>query len=265
MTDPSAAFPILDEALLLSLPKANKAQDLERMYTSPNSEDWVTWNMMRALSRAPGSEWWPGVVAAARADAGPSERWDPLAGVPTVELWRTVAPPPAYEAASRERMATSHDLAWQERATNPRQVEGHTEVDLVFDGDDYLVFVEAKLHSDISPGTTYDPDRNQIVRNIDCLIEQAGDREPFFWMLVHDREPAWTYVQLVDKYRRSPAELHELLPHRDLPTLEAICETLALITWSDLLPLLSGTPDVADVAMELRRRISEPVAGAEGS
>ncbi len=215
MTETPDTFPILDEDLLLSLPKANKAQDLERMYTSPNSEDWVTWNMLRALQRTPGDGWWAEVIRAAEADAGGGERWNVLADAPKVDLWRTVPTPQRYESASRVRMSMSTNEDWRQRASNPRVVEGDTEVDLVFDGEDYLVFVEAKLHSDVSMSTTYDPDRNQVIRNIDCLLEQANGREPFFWMFVDDRDPTRQYMVLIESFRNDPEELHRALPHRD--------------------------------------------------
>ena len=256
VTDPSAAFPMLDEDLLLSLPKANKAQDLERMYTSPNSEDWVTWNMLRALQRKNDGEWWAAVVAAAEADAGRSGRWTSLDSVPTVELWRSVPTPPAYEKASRQRMASSDNSEWMERTSNPRAVEGSTEVDLVFDGTDYLVFVEAKLHSDVSPSTTYDPDRNQIVRNIDCLIEQAGDREPFFWMLVKDRAPYRAYSQLLAAYRSDPQLALNLLPHRDPDELRAVINSVAVITWEELFTSVPTDLIDEDILSELLRRSS---------
>ncbi|MCL1598886.1 MAG: hypothetical protein M3094_06860 [Actinomycetia bacterium] len=257
MTNTPRTYPILDEDLLLSMPKAQKPQDMERILTSPNSEDWVTWNLMRALQRSPGDDWWSGVVAAAEADARHSARWSVLEEPPTVELWRTVPSPSAYEAASRQRMATSENAEWRTRAENRRAVEGSTEVDLLFDGADYLVFVEAKLRSDISPSTTYDLDRNQIVRNIDCVIEEAGDREPFFWMLVRDRSTERLYMQVLDRYRVDPSELHRLLPHRDPAVLDAIIETIAVITWEDLLPFIPNSVGLSDTVAELTRRVSE--------
>ncbi len=256
MTNSAHRFPILDEDVLLSLPKAAKAKDMERMYTSPNSEDWVTWNLLRALQRAPDDRWWSGVVAAAVADAGRSGRWAALGEPPEVEQWRTVPSPPAYETASRRRMAASENDKWRTRAKNPRSVEGSTEVDLTFDGASFLSFVEAKLHSDVSPSTTYDPERNQIVRNIDCLIEETEDREPFFWMLVRDRSPERMYVRLVKRYRRDPAELHRLMPHRDPALLDALAETMALITWTDLLPLVPDLDELVEIRTELVRRAS---------
>ena len=255
MASPARRFPILDEELLMSLPKAQKQRDIDRMLTSHNSEDWVTWNLMRALARAPGEDWWPGVVSAAEADASRSFRWSVLEEAPDVDLWRTIQSPPAYETASRRRMAASDNAEWRKRTRIAKDVEGETEVDLVFDGDDYLVFVEAKLHSDVSPNTTYDPERNQIVRNIDCVIEQAGDRAAFFWMLVRDRSPERLYSQLVEQYRSDPSALHRLLPHRNPAVLGSIAEGLAVIEWRDLLPLIPDHGNVSGIAGEIERRV----------
>ena len=253
--DSTDRFPILDEELLLSLPKSAKTQDMDRIYKSPNSEDWVTWNILRALQRTKGSDWWEGVVAAAKADAGPSPRWASLQDPPSVDLWRTVESPPSYEIASRTRMRLSDKEDWRRRADNPRAVEGPTEVDLVFEGDDYLIFVEAKLHSDISTGTTYDPNRNQIARNIDCLIEQARGREPFFWMFVADRLPTRGYANLIALYRSNPEELHQLLPHRDPGLIDRILENVAVVTWDDLVPLIRDDDQTHQVLGEIRRRL----------
>jgi hypothetical protein len=53
-------------------------------------------------------------------------------------------------------------------------VEGNSEIDVVIESTSLLIDVEAKLDSDISMRTTYDPSRNQIVRNIDCVMEAAA-------------------------------------------------------------------------------------------
>jgi hypothetical protein len=252
-------FPMLDDDVLQSLPKARKPQDMERIYTSPNSEDWVTWNMLRALQRSNADAWWTAVVAAAAADAMSTD-WGPLSTPPRVDWWRTVSTPAEYEQASRARMATSDNDEWRTRAENPRSVEGDTEVDLVFEGDDYVIFVEAKLDSDISMSTTYDDERNQIVRNIDCVIEEAAGREPFFWMFVHDRLPTREYEKKLASYREDPSRLHRVLPHRDPAVLDQVVSGMAVIQWSELLDLVADGAEVADVVVELHRRIAEPAS-----
>jgi len=45
--------------------------------------------------------------------------------------------------------------------------EGFTEVDTVIEFQDYVIFVESKYLSEESKGTTYEKDRNQLIRNLD--------------------------------------------------------------------------------------------------
>jgi hypothetical protein len=83
-------------------------------------------------------------------------------------------------------MRESTNKAWVERSQDPRPVEGDSEIDVILQNSVLVVFAEAKLGSDISSSTTYDPHRNQIVRNIDCVLDWANGRAPLFWMLVRD-------------------------------------------------------------------------------
>jgi hypothetical protein len=155
-------------------------------------------------------------------------------------------------------MLASGNPEWASRATIPEPVEGSSEIDIVVEHDQFLVYVEAKLGSDISMGTTYDPQRNQIIRNIDCLIESAGDRTPIFWMLVRDEEPTRGYVQLMNNYGNDPRLLIRDLPHRDAETLKRIARNLTILLWSDFKELVCGPgsdPVKAAVKRELERRI----------
>lgn len=256
MQTPSDSFPLVDGDLLLQLPKAGKTQDIHRILHSPRSEDWVTWNVMRLLQRRDKGSWWPELADLARTRAPGLEASIAAGSAPAIDLWRLVPPPPAYERASRLRMSASDNAVWRERAADPKPVEGNTEVDCLLEGDNLLVYVEAKLHSDVSDRTKYDPGRNQIVRNIDCVIEQAGNRRPCFWMIVRDRLPALRFMQLVDGYRDDQTTLAKALPHRSPAVLSAVIDRLAVMEWRELLPLLPHTTDFADVLAELRRRVA---------
>ena len=246
-------FPFLDRDELLALPKARKPTDMHRILTSQRSEDYVTWNMFRALQRR--HDWWSQVVGLARqsgAQLVPAE--DDL---PELQFWRLVASPGDYERGSRDRMAASDIPAWQARALNPDPVEGETEVDLSFEGATYLVFAEAKLGSDISTGTTYDPARNQIARNIDCLLEEAGDKVPYFWMIVRDRDKKRAYIELLRRYAEQPAPLLALLAHRAEDQVAEVAARTAVIVWRDLLQLVPDTEELALVVTELRKRVGD--------
>jgi hypothetical protein len=249
---PSAAvFPVLDLPRLMASPKAGKRGDIERILTSQNSEDWVTWNFFQLLDRVPAARWWPQLLRLAGAAS-----LDP-ADCPTVRLWQAAPAPCAYEALSRRRLRASDNPAWRERSLKPDPVEGASEIDITLEGRGYLIYVEAKLGSDLSLTTTYDPERNQIARNIDCVLEYCGPRRPAFWMFVRDRAATRAYVQLMDRYRAA-AELRRALPHREEARLAEIASGLAIITWAELLPLLAGAarPGIeAQVEAELCRRV----------
>ena len=238
-----SGIPIVDEPALRQQ-RGGKA--LERMLTSKNSEDWVTWTVFRLLPRVDG--WWSSLLDLADVDI---ERAD----VPKVEMWKTAPAPAAYEAASRSRMLSSGNSKWMERARVPKPVEGNTEVDLCLAGNGFLLHAESKLHSDLSTRTTYDPKRDQLVRNIDVLLEQAGSRRPVMWMLVNDRRPDRGYMQRIDAFRLQPGRLHDLLPHRAPEVLDDVMSDLRIICWADLLPLLQGQGPT-DVMVELRRRVT---------
>ena len=129
-----------------------------------------------------------------------------------------------------------------QRAANPRSVEGPTEVDAVFEGSEFLVFVEAKLGSDISEQTTYDPLRNQIEQNIDCAIEEAGDRQPLFWMFVKERQTQFTHSKIIETYRSDVGVLQSRLPHRNSGVLARIVKGIAVVEWRELVSLIPVTP-----------------------
>jgi hypothetical protein len=248
----SPSFPILNLSKLMASPKARKRGDIERILHSENSEDYVTWNFFQLLNSVPPACWWPALLKLAGVTL-----IDP-ADTPAVRLWQTTAAPRAYEALSRERMRTSDNLAWCKRSFDMGPVEGPSEIDITFEGRSYIAFVEAKLGSDVSLTTTYDPERNQIARNIDCVLEVCGKRRPFFWMFVRDRQPTRAYVQLMDRYRAA-SELNRSLPHRAVPRLAEIASGLAVVTWSELLALLAGAPRMGveeEVQRELERRVS---------
>jgi hypothetical protein len=201
---PIGSFPILNLPQLLALPKGRKTQDTERILHSPTSEDWVTWNFFQVMFQQYPTGWWAHLLSSARRrNPGLCFPLDDRS-LPRPILWSSIPAPSEYEAQSRIRMQNSGNAEWVLRAGNPEPVEGNSEIDVSFEHDQFLVYVEAKLGSDISMDTKYDPQRNQIVRNIDCLIANSGDRIPMFWMLVRDEAPERAYVQLMNSYKAEP-------------------------------------------------------------
>lgn len=58
------------------------------------------------------------------------------------------------------RLAESQCPSWVMRSKDPKPVEGNSEIALVLSTRNPLGFIEAKLGSDVSMTTTYDPARN---------------------------------------------------------------------------------------------------------
>jgi len=231
---------------------------MKRILMSPNSEDWVTWNAFAIAEDVVPNAWWKHLLLLATQD-------NPTAAVgldpedtPRVTLWDCTPTPALYEAAHRARMRESCLPATMARSYDQSPVEGESEIDIVLEANDATLFIEAKLGSDISTRTTHDASRNQIVRNIDCLLEVAGETTPVFWMLVRDRGEMRAYQQLLNTYRQHPSALWLALPHRNPEVLTAISQRLCSILWKDFLSIvpcpLATTPQ-AEVYRELLARV----------
>jgi hypothetical protein len=257
-TSSSAVIPILKLGSLLSLPKGRKSQDMTRILYSPNSEDWVTWNFFQILFEQHPSEWRSHMASAARRRNSDLNLSFDGSSIPRVKFWTTVPSPTDYQEQRRKEMLSSNIPLVAARAATSQPVEGPSEIDITFEHDEFMVFVEAKLGSDISMSTTFDPQRNQIARNIDCLIDRAGTRTTAFWLLVRDVQPYRAYAKLIKGYRRDPRLLARELPHRDPETLAQIARNLTILRWGDFTDLVCGPasdPETAAVQRELRRRI----------
>lgn len=250
-------FPILNVCELHSLPKASRRADLARIIHSPNSEDYVTWNWACLVAQQPSSIWWASLVDLARkANAKLNLHFD-SGDLPQLRLWDRVMAPADYETASRRRLRDSPNAAWRARARDPRPVEGVSEIDLSLHGRGFVIFVEAKLGADISLRTTYDPRRDQISRNIDCLLECAAGRRPYFWIFARDTSASRAYVRLIGEFQQRPESLCSLLPHRDPDELRRVAQNSAILLWRDLIQILpqnSGDELARMVMGELARR-----------
>jgi hypothetical protein len=248
-------YVLLDSERLMSLPKARKEEDMRRMLHSPNSEDWVTWNAFAILGKLAPDTWWKHLVHLAQ-EANPMlilpKNWQET---PALSLWRCVPSPQEYEASSRVRMRTSGIPDLVSRSQRPGPVEGESEIDISLRSDTLTVFVEAKLGSDVSLRTTYDPSRNQIVRNIDCLIDEAGATLPVFWMLVRDSGNGRAYSQLLANYRENPSRLVEALPHRNPSVLAEIARRLSLILWKDFMTVVAEVPTTDEVVIKVYQEL----------
>ena len=197
-----------------------RASKLKHM-RSRNSEDVVTWNVFRTLRQIDPNLW----VEPLMTEAFGSSPVSNLKST-TVELWRGVPPPPA--------LLQSGD-------------EGISEIDIVIENPHWVMFIEAKLTSDISIGTTTRPNRDQVLRNLDVGSFYAGVRDFYFAMLVRDQSRSPQGAARVAAYEDRHA-LRERLPHRHdgLQNLRAT----GMLTWANLHTIVAGVPAITKSPLE---------------
>ena len=178
---------------------------------SENSEDVVSWNVFRSLRQIDPIVWLP--LLSKRGFDVPVE----LPSLETtVELWQSVTPPPA--------LLQNGD-------------EGISEIDIIIENPSWVWFIEAKLTSDISTGTTTRPDRDQVLRNLDVGSYYAGVRDYFFSLLIRDRNRSPKGVRTIEAYKDLD-RVRDKLPHR--PDRLANLRAVGLLTWSHLAQVLDA-------------------------
>jgi hypothetical protein len=140
--------------------------------------------------------------------------------------------PEPYRRWLSEHLDDRHALHTQKGTSAARALalEGRTHLDAMLLGVEthFAVHFEAKVLSDIDTKTTHDPLRNQLARNIDCLLNPPGKqaqiskRDPnrsFLVMLTPELfRRHWRsrlYGHLVREYARDAAAIQRDLPHLD--------------------------------------------------
>jgi hypothetical protein len=184
------------------LMRASKIKHLR----SENSEDAVTWNVFRSLRQIHPMIWMPKL-----ASVGLPDQVLQVDDTVTVDLWRSVAPPPSL-------------LQFGD--------EGASEVDVIIESLGWVWFIEAKYHSDISTGTTTRPTRDQVLRNIDVGSYYAGVRDFHFSLLIRTAERSPLGAAAVARYGDLSIPRKELRAHRPdgLPNLRSV----TTLTWASL-------------------------------
>lgn len=131
---------------------------------------------------------------------------------------------------------------------NKRTLEGATHVDAVFYNRDngFTWFIEAKVLSDTSYQTSFDNQRNQIIRNIDIMLDEDGNipslayRSPdlsLFTILTprvfKDNPSSRLYGWLMKEYMDNPNALKRDLPHREGVDWASVAERIGWVTFED--------------------------------
>jgi hypothetical protein len=206
---------------------------------SANSEDAVTWNVFRSLRQVDPAAWLPALFGA----AFPGQV-HPHSEHATVELWKTVSPPPSLRLDADE---------------------GESEVDVVIETPSWVWFVEAKLRGDISTRTAARGDRDQVLRNLDVGSYYAGVRLFYFSLLVANRTRSEAGAKAVAEYASLARPRELLAAHRPdgLRNLSGV----SLLTWGDLGDVLDDAaaaavrPDEREYAARARDWMAEKGLG----
>lgn len=189
---------------------------------SANSEDAVTWNVFRTLRQIAPTVWLPDLFSSAFPGAQLAHTEHA-----TVDLWKSVEPPPGLLLEADE---------------------GDSEIDVVIETPSAVWFIEAKLTSDISTGTTTRVTRDQVLRNIDVGSYYAGTRSFFFSLLIADAARSKEGVRVVDEYRSLDEPRRLLKSHRPdgLQNLHGVSR----LTWGNLAEVLDDAAQDAPLESE---------------
>jgi hypothetical protein len=194
-----------------------RGSKIERL-RSENSEDVLTWNVFRSLRQIDPPFWFTRLFARTFGyQIEPCPRWV------NVNLWFKVSPPPALRSCQKD--------------------EGDSEIDIALETEAAVWFIEAKYKSDVSERTTNDPERDQILRNIDVGSWYADTRHFYFALLVLDEKHSPTGLALVKRYMNSREQVLLRLAHRTdgLSNLKDI----GWLKWNDLAAVLSDCRQLA--------------------
>lgn len=178
---------------------------------SENSEDVLTWNVFRSLHKVNPSVWFSALFARA---FGATLAEQPK--VVTLDLWPTLTPPPALRLFQKD--------------------EGESEIDVRIETERFVCFIEAKYKSDISTRTKNNPERDQIIRNLDLGTWHAGRRDFFFALLVLDEAHSADGITTLKRYAEERKTILSRLPHRTdgLENLKGVGH----VTWRDMADIL---------------------------
>jgi hypothetical protein len=225
-------------------------KQLQRILESTDSEDLLTWNVFWPLTKVVPPERW--TLPLLKSALGREVSADLVKGL-ELKLWhgrrgKEYYPPRDHDDWLRQRLLKSGIDYLEKRANASARLEGPTEVDIVLESDQALVFIEAKYLSDISADTSYDTTRDQIARNIDVGTYQAKNRDFYFILLTPDYfERSRLFWYKMQDYRSDAANLARALPHRvggSAPVdFERMRRNIGWLLWRDVIPLWKSLLD----------------------
>ena len=180
---------------------------------SENSEDAMTWNVFKTLEKSNPESWFSQIFPQIILDKD-EQFIDPM-----LRFWDKFFPPLLRSIP-----------------------EGETHVDLTIETSNKLIFIEEKYKADISKKTKHDPNRDQIIRNIDVGSWAAKKRAKEFYFILLTLKSNTYSIDKLDYYKSNPSNIIEEIGsyRRDIKDYAALCENIHVIYWDQILTSLQN-------------------------
>lgn len=183
---------------------------------SENSEDAMTWNVFKTLEKSDPSKWFSDIFHSTIVHK------DEQFTEPALKFWDKYFPPM--------------------RRPFP---EGETHVDLTIETSKKLIFVEAKYKADISQSTKHDPNRDQIIRNIDVGNWAAKKRAKVFYFILLTLQTSTYSIDKLNHYKSNPSNIIDAIGsyRKDITDYAVLCDNIHVMYWDQILTSLQNLAD----------------------
>jgi len=180
---------------------------------SENSEDAMTWNVFKTLAKSNPEKWFSQIFPQIILDKD-----EPFID-PMPRFWDKYYPPLLRSIP-----------------------EGETHADITIETSKKLIFIETKYKGDISKKTKHDPNRDQIIRNIDVGSWAAKKRAKEFYFILLTLKLNTYSIDKLDYYKSNPSNIIEEIGsyRKDIKDYAALCENIHVIYWDQILTSLQN-------------------------
>jgi len=195
---------------------------------SENSEDAMTWNVFKTLGKSNPEKWFSVIFPQIILDK------DEQFIDPTPRFWDKYFPP----------------------LLRPLP-DGETHPCLTVETSNKLIFIEATYKTDISKNTKHDPNRDQIIRNID-VGSWAGKKwaKEFYFVLLTLETNTYS-IDKFNHYKSNPSNIIQEIGsyRRDIKDYAALCENIHIIFWDQILTSLQNIQSANKTELNLTNLI----------
>jgi hypothetical protein len=195
---------------------------------SENSEDAMMWNVFKTLEKTNPKNWFSKIFPQIILDKD-EQFIDPM-----LRFWDKYLPP----------LLRSFP-------------EGETHIDLSIETSNKLIFIEAKYKGDISKNTKHDPNRDQIIKNIDVGTWAAKRKaKEFHFILVTLRTNTYS-IDKLKYYKSNPSNIIEAIGsyRKDIKDYVALCESIHVIYWDQILTFLQNIQLMSKIELNFTKLI----------